>query len=79
MHTAADQFRAEGRTEGRAEGLAEGQVKTLAQFVQGRFGELPGGVAEQMQVATPDQLDTWTVQLSKGETLEAIFGKAARR
>ena len=67
MHTAADQFR------------AEGQVKTLAQFMQTRFGEMPGGVAEQMQVATPDQLDTWSQRLFKGESLEAVFGKAARQ
>ena len=71
MLSAADQFRAEGKAEGKAE--------NLAQFVLGRFGEMPGGVAELMKTATPDQLDTWTVQLSKGEPLEAIFGKAARQ
>ena len=75
MLTAADEIRAEGQALGRT----EGKLELLAQFMQGRFGSTPSGIAKLMQGATPAQLDAWAQRLFKGESLEAIFGKAARR
>ena len=71
MLTAADEIRAEG--------LVAGKLEMLTQVLQHQNGSLPSGIAKLLQGATPKQLDAWAQRLFKGESLDAIFGKAARR
>ena len=65
--SAADEFRAEGMAE------------MVARFLQGRYGEVPPGVVKRMQRAKPEEVDAWAVRLFKGESPEAVFGRAGRR
>ena len=84
--TAADKFRAEGIEQGKkmraatAERLlARGKAEIVMQFLKNRYGKVPSGIAQRLQAAKAEQIESWVARLFDGETPEAVFGKAARQ
>ena len=70
MLSAADKFRAEG--------MGQGKAEIVTQVLQEHYGEVPPGILRRVQAAKPADLDAWAIRLFKGESPEAVFGKAAR-
>ncbi len=67
--TAAQQLVDRGREQGRAEALRT----TLTELIEWRFEEVPAHVMEQIEQAELGDLERWTKQFTKSETLEQIF------
>jgi hypothetical protein len=59
------------------EGRKQGESKILRRQLQRRFGSLPTWVAEKMECATTDQLESWADALLDAPTLGAVFGDDA--
>ena len=63
----------DAREEGRREGREEGRKATLSRLLTRRFGPMPESAAQQIQQATPTQLDAWLDGILDAPTLEAVF------
>jgi len=64
---------AEGRAEGRAEGQMEGQAGLLRHLLRAKFGALPTATEQQLQHASPTQLEHWAEQVLFADTLDQVF------
>jgi hypothetical protein len=67
------QWKMEGRIEGRQEGRQEGEVALLQRQLVRKFGPLPEALQRRIQSATPDQLETWSLNILDAQTLEDVF------
>jgi predicted transposase YdaD len=73
------QWKQQGLQEGLQEGRKQGESKILRRQLQRRFGSLPTWVAEKMECATTDQLESWADALLDAPTLGAVFGDDSGR
>ncbi|GAB4563786.1 MAG: hypothetical protein Tsb0020_13250 [Haliangiales bacterium] len=71
--TAAQQLVERGREQGFEQGRAEALRATLTELIEWRFEEVPAQVMEQIERAELGDLERWTKQFTKSETLEQIF------
>ena len=76
--TAADRYIAQGIEQGRQQGIEQGKAKIVTHVLQERYGKVPSGILKALKSARPEEIDAWAVRLFKGESPEAVFGKAAR-
>ena len=65
---------AEGKAEGRAEGRVEGELKLLQVQLNKRFGGLPAWAQQQVETATSEQIEAWSLKVLDAKTLEDVFG-----
>lgn len=68
-----DQARYEGEQKGRQEGIQEGASDLLAALLIRKFGPLPESVQQQIQSATPAQLETWSLNILDAATLDDVL------
>ena len=73
MRTAAGGGRAEGHAEGRAQGRLEGEADLLRRLLVARFGPLPLTIDQQIEAATPAELQRWADRLLGAESLSAVI------
>lgn len=65
--------RAEGHAEGRAQGRLEGEADLLRRLLVARFGPLPLTIDQQIEAATPAELQRWADRLLGAESLSAVI------
>ncbi|MDO4231453.1 MAG: Rpn family recombination-promoting nuclease/putative transposase [Lautropia sp.] len=65
--------REEGREEGRAEGAQQAHTLILQRLLTRRFGELPAQALQQIQQATPQQLEAWIDRVLDARSLDEVF------
>ncbi|MBL8399988.1 MAG: DUF4351 domain-containing protein [Candidatus Accumulibacter sp.] len=63
----------QGRQEGRQQGRQEGESALLQKQLERRFGTLPNWVHERLGQATPEQLETWGLDLLDAAGLDEVF------
>ena len=63
------QWRAEGLKEGRLEGASA----IVQRLLQRKFGTLPPHVRQRLKQATPDQLETWSLNVLDADDLDDVF------
>ena len=71
--TAAQQLVERGREQGFEQGRAEALRTTLTELIEWRFEEVPAHVIALIARAELGELERWTKQFTKSETLEEIF------
>lgn len=68
---------AEGEAKGKVEGEVVGERKVLRRLLERRFGSLPDWVSATLAEASPEQLETWAVDLLDAPSLDALFQRAS--
>jgi len=69
---------AKALAEGRAKGQMEGQAGLLRHLLHAKFGALPTTAEQQLQHASPAQLEHWAEQILFADTLDQIFSPRAQ-
>ena len=64
----------EGLTQGLTHGLNKGESRLLRRLLEKRFGSLPVTVAEKLETASMQELDTWGDAVLTATRLEDVFG-----
>ena len=64
---------AQGKLDGRLEGKLEGEATMLQRQLARKFGPLPQPLLQRIQSATPDQLETWSLNILDAATLDDVF------
>jgi len=60
---------------GLADGRAEGERKVLRAQLKKRFGRLPVWAQKQLDEATAEQIEAWSLKLLDARKLEDVLGK----
>ena len=66
-------FERTAQRKGIQQGISQGQARLLTRQIEQRFGPLPEPLAERVQTATPEQLETWGLRLLDATHLAAVF------
>ena len=60
------------------QGRIEGKADTFLRQARLKFGELSSAQAEQVQSASPEQLDSWLEALLTARDIDGVFGARAK-
>ncbi len=60
--------------QGMTQGLNKGESRLLRRLLEKRFGPLPVTVAEKLEAASVQELDTWGDAVLTATRLEDVFG-----
>ena len=54
-------------------GEAKGEATMLQRLLTHKFGSIPEAVQQKIQAATPNQLETWSLNILDAKTLDEVF------
>jgi hypothetical protein len=54
-------------------GLRDGEVGLLQRLLARKFGPLSEALQQRIQTATPNQLETWSLNILNARTLDDVF------
>ncbi|PLC48152.1 transposase [Pollutimonas subterranea] len=63
----------QGIEQGRYKGLREGEALMLQRQLSRKSGPLPEAQKQRIWAATPEQLETWSLNILDAETLDDVF------
>ena len=64
----------QGLTQGLTKGMSKGESRLLKRLLEKRFGPLPVTVAEKLEAASVQDLDSWGDAVLTATRLEDVFG-----
>ncbi len=62
-----------GEKRGWEKGHLEGEASLLQRLLMRKFGSLPQNLQQRIQTATPEQLETWSLNILDAQTLDDVF------